>query len=371
MKISEILKRAAACIDRLPDRTISTKTFEGYSRAFDRMWREKILDPLRPGIARDTYLHRRAALHFMSRYWLTHYSNLCVQAAERNDIRAVQHWAGELLRALDRVEPALVLEPPLDADVSRFEAPRSRWHEIADGAPPRGGGSKKHVLRQLPPDWLARLWEATPPDWPYRMALAVHMLTPVRPEEFLPGPRAHAWSEGVIVMLNKGALEIMIPPAKSHGGRFGTSETTILIDPKTAGGPAAYLAELCAASGGRLVVSLCSTSPMRKALARFARRALPEVRAKITPYVFRHQVIADLKATLGAGAEVAAAAGHCTDRTQARYGRVQHGRKRGGIVGVRSRRAPRAENVARAHALAGKRRHAVNPRKNDVSGPDE
>jgi hypothetical protein len=57
---------------------------------------------------------------------------------------------------------------------------------------------------------------------------------------------------------------------------------------------------------------------MRKSLAHLGRRALPEVAVAITPYVLRHQIIA---ATVGAGTEVAAAAGHRTDRTQARYGR--------------------------------------------------
>jgi hypothetical protein len=72
----------------------------------------------------------------------------------------------------------------------------------------------------------------------------------------------------------------------------------------------------------------------------------------ITPYVLRHQALADIKATVGGGEEVAAAAGHCTDRTQSHYGRAEHGRQRKGFLGAKSIRRPRTSNVARARELA-------------------
>lgn len=106
-----------------------------------------------------------------------------------------------------------------------------------------------------------------------------------------------------------------------------------------------------------MVVSISSKNAMRKALAKLGRRALSEIGTiVITPYVLRHQALADIKATVGAGEVVSAAAGHCSDWTQARYGRVEHGRKRKGFLGANSSRQPRTSNVARAHALAAARR---------------
>jgi hypothetical protein len=78
---------------------------------------------------------------------------------------------------------------------------------------------------------------------------------------------------------------------------------------------------------------------------------LPEVGVAITPYVLRHQRLADLKATFGAGEVVASAAGHSTDRTQAKYGSVQHGRKLQGYVSITAARPPRCGNVERARHL--------------------
>src|SRR5260221_7426332 len=54
----------------------------------------------------------------------------------------------------------------------------------------------------------------------------------------------------------------------------------------------------------------------------------------------------------GGGEDVAAAAGHCTDRTQAHYGRVQHGRKRKGYLSITAARPPRCDNVERARQLS-------------------
>jgi hypothetical protein len=66
----------------------------------------------------------------------------------------------------------------------------------------------------------------------------------------------------------------------------------------------------------------------------------------------RNQLIADLKKTLGAGEDVAAASGHSTDRTQSRYGHYQHGRRRKGYIAITSERIPRARNVERASQLS-------------------
>ena len=217
----------------------------------------------------------------------------------------------------------------------------------------------------MPTDWDERLWQAAVEEWndpehqDERDVLAVELLGPVRPQEFVPGARPHDWSPGVEVkQRSPRCLALTVVPVKSHRGRYGTRTTTILIDPTLADAAAAYLAARCADAGGQIVVSISSKNAFRKRLARLGQHALPEYNVVITPYVCRDQAIADFKVTLGAGAAVAAAAGQSTDRTQAKYGNVSHGRKRKGLIGVESARTPRAGNVARARDLAARRRPA-------------
>lgn len=218
------------------------------------------------------------------------------------------------------------------------------------------------MLALLPVDWDMQVWQAAREEWnnledqQHRDALAASLLAPIRPEEFIPSERPHGWSPGVVVERRSAhCIALTIVPVKTHGGSYGTLTTTILIDPTKAGDVAVYLAGRCAAAGGRLVVSIGSKNTMRKKLGRLGQHALPGD-VTITPYVCRHQLVADYKRTLGAGAKVAAAAGQCNDRTQAGYGNVAYGRMRAGIIGIESGRTPRAGNVARAHKLAATRR---------------
>lgn len=366
MKVLEILERAKACCAKLPVRQIGAATEKSYRQTFARLWREPALDALKTGISLDTYYCRRAALHWGSKLMLESITAKCWAAAERNDIPAVQRWARVLVRALDRIEPALERDPPMMADATPLQSPASRWRQQAGPLPGRGSRSKKHVLSLLPPDWDSLVWQAAleywcdPVDQADLDALAVARLAPVRPDECIPGDRADGRSAGVVAVLQSAhQLDIIIAPAKSHGGRYGAGITTIKINPTEAGGPAAYLAERCAAVGGRMVITLNSKDASRKKLARLGGVALPDCAVTITPYVFRHQVVADLKATLGAGGDVAAAAGHCTDRSQSHYGRVEHGRKRRGLIAVESSRSPRVGNIDRVRALVGNGRRPV------------
>ena len=111
MNVFEILQRAQACLAQLPARTISPQTLQAYRDDFAGMWREKVLDALRPGYAIDTFYRRRAALHVGSLLVIGKFSTQCYVAAERNDIAATRRWSRMLVRALDRIEPALALNP--------------------------------------------------------------------------------------------------------------------------------------------------------------------------------------------------------------------------------------------------------------------
>jgi integrase len=354
--IDSIVKKAKALCALLPVREVSEETSQAYMTEFKRMWKSGDLDPLRDGIALDTYYHRRAALQFGARQFLAVLIKNCVSARNEQDQTAEQRWAKTLFDVIQRLEPILLLEPPTAENVLPWLRPPSRWHASANADRERGQNSKKNVLAYLPKDWDSRLWEAaaTRKEWEHLDALAIHLIVPVRPEELVPAQRPNGWSPGVLVELRSAKhLAITFMPVKSHAGLYGTELTEICINPRILGAPAEYLATRCGASGGSIVVSTNSKNGVRKALAKLGSKALPEIgEVVITPYVLRHQLIADLKATFGGGEQVAAAAGHSTDRTQARYGHVRHGRKRKGYLGIKAARQPRFGNVERGRQLA-------------------
>jgi hypothetical protein len=359
MDHAEILGRTAECIDRLPDRKVSVRTEQAYRRTFARMLREPTLDALVPGMAKDSYYHRRAALHWGSRSVLERVRARLDAAVSRDDVDTARLSFAMLARLVSRIEPALELDPPLREGSAALQSPASRWEAATGPHPQRGANSKRHVLGSLPPKWEEPVWQEAletwtdPSDQKELDALAIRLLAPVRSEDLMPGERAHGWSEGVLVKLHSPyRLDITIAPAKSHNGQYGTGITIVKINPAEAGAAASYLAARCGADV--MVVSLDSKEASRKRLLRLGKAALPGCDVNITPYVFRNQVIADFKATIGAGAGVAAACGHCTDRTQARYGYVQHGRRRRGLIGVASQIAPRTGNITRTRNLGKK-----------------
>jgi hypothetical protein len=360
MNVRDVVMRAQACCARVPDRNISERTRQAYEREFGRMWQEDNLDPLRPRMARDTYNFRRAALLTGGRLFLEARIAECMAAGDRRDAVAARHHARELFRALEQIEKAFDLEPPLPAGVSPFELPASRFRQAETADRKRGLNSKKHDLKRLPEGWDIVLWDTATSEayeeWPWREALAVHMLAGVRPEELVPGMRPAGWSPGVQVELrSQKCLAITFVPSKSHRGVFGSGITTICIDPTIASQPAAFLAVRCRLSANhRIVVSIAAKDAVRKAINRLGVDALGELAASIAANTIRHQVLADLKATFGAGETVASAAGHSTDRTQAKYGAVQHGRKLDGYISITAARPPRCENVERARRLARK-----------------
>lgn len=357
MNVQDVIMRAQACCERVPHRNISKQTRQAYERQFSRMWEEGNLDPLCADIARDTYNFRRAALHTGGRLFLQAKIADCIAAGDRRDAVAARHHARELLHAVEQIDKVLDLEPPLSDDASPFALPASRFRQAETANRRRGLNSKKHDLAKLPEGWDLMLWDTAISEayekWPYREALAVHMIAGVRPEELVPGMRPVGSSPGVQVELRSArCLAITFMPSKSHRGLFGTGVTTICIDPTIASRPAAFLAVRCRLSANhRINVSISSKDAVRKAINRLGRDALGELTVSITANTIRHQVLADLKATFGAGETVASAAGHSTERTQAKYGAVQHGRVLTGYISITSLQPPRRGNVQRAHDL--------------------
>ncbi|MCK1422420.1 hypothetical protein IVB15_09295 [Bradyrhizobium sp. 182] len=362
VNVRTLLERTLACCERIPKREVSPNALDAYLAEFERMLASGNLDPLRPEISRGGFYFSRAAFHTGARISLINLFWACYDAAEREDADLALDYARRLHRMLVLVEKALALEPPCEPGVLPFENGPSRWkpsktEETEEGEESGGGsGGKKDVLAVLHKrggDWTRELWDGVPTDWKYRAALAVCLIAPIRPEELTEGLRNNVHRVGVRLSVRDNELAIEYTPAKSHRGRYGTGRSTITVDWIIVGGPAQYLADLCA--GGCSVVTIASTDAFRKALGRLGERVLRDA-VSITPYVVRNQVVADLKATYGAGREVAIAAGHGTDKTQSHYGHHQHGRKLVGYVRIEAAREPRTGSIDRARQLANRRK---------------
>jgi hypothetical protein len=351
----ETIARAERCCARVPERIVSEKTAKGYMKTFLRMYEAGSLDPLAPGIAFDTYYYRRAALHFGGVAVIRELTEWVRAAVEQQDDAAVAKMTRKLQELVGVIAAAFDRAPPGEPNALPWEGPASRFHQMAtETTTERGANSKKHVLGKLPEGWDGELWStAIKMKFRYLAQLAVHLTVPVRQEDMVAGDRATGWSAGIILRLSgPRRLEISFMPSKSHGGRYGTELTTVTVDPTIADAPAKYLADLCREAGGHMVVSVKFKNAVRKAIKTLGEKALPESDVTITPSVLRHQVIADLKKTFGAGEAVAAASGHGTERTQSKYGYLQHGRKRRGYIGIISARSPRAGNVERARQFS-------------------
>jgi hypothetical protein len=276
--VDSAIREAEALCAKMPVRDISKETTLAYLKEFKRMWKSGHLDPLQDRIALDTYYHRRAALLFGGRLFLTGLIGNCLSAREQGEHDAVQRWAKLLLEVVQRLEFMFLLEPPVPDNVLPWERPPSRWHRSANAERERGQNSKKCVLQYLPDDWDTQLWDAAvaKKEWEYLDELAVHLIVPVRPEELMAGQRPIGWSPGVVVELRSArCLAITFAPVKSHAGLYGTELTEICVDPTILGGPGEYLAKRCNASGGSIVVSSESKNAVRKAMAKLGGKALP------------------------------------------------------------------------------------------------
>jgi hypothetical protein len=346
--------RARDLLANLPNRKQSINTVKNYRKTFVAMCREYRLDPLRPDDGRGTYLRRRAALHWGARRIVERLLAKLETATNSGDRDVALRIAAILTKVVDRLEPALKLDPPMQGQIADFTT-RSRWKSSKVARKNHRKRDKKGDLARLPRDWRERVWSCVPTNSPVRDAVAVHSLSPARGGELQPGPRPSGFSAGVIVALTKkGELVIATKPLKTHDGKFGMEVCAVKIDIALEGPIAAYLAERCRSHGGKFIVSVASSDALRKAIMRIGQEALPGP-VTITPLVYRNQRIADLKAAFGAGGETAAGAGHCTDRTQANYGNVNFG-SRGGLIGAYGSRVPRLVAVARARELGDARK---------------
>ena len=340
---------AIGLLDRLPARGWAPSTEMLYASTFHRMWNEPILDPLREHDARGTFGVRRAAMFWGARKLLVRLlTKFQVASSSANKSFAIR-LLRVIRRVVARVAEAIERDPPLIHALADFSQP-SRWNAQSANKP-NGKGSKKHSLSALPREWRELMWAAVSADSEYRIAIAVLSLSPCRPSELVPGTRPSGFSKGVVVTLTSDGLDITHAPTKTHGGKFGSPSCGLKLDIAEAGETARYIADLCLASGGRLIVSLDKINGLRKYLERLGKKLFPGGPI-ISGYTYRAQRLADIKATFGefAAEAAASAGGHCNDDSQRHYGFAVHGRK-GGILRVHTARKPRLTSTLRVRNL--------------------
>jgi hypothetical protein len=315
------------------------------------MIRKGSYDPMECACA-ASYNRARAALHFCARETLLRLKADLVRQIRTGERSQADLTATALAAYVEAVEPVILAHPPCANPDYRVASP---FRAKAD-APRRGARSKKHGLKGRPDDWRDQIFAATPETSPYKTAIAAMCLAPCRVGEYAETIRDQQYSPGVRVIKRDGILLIFTIAQKSHGGTFGTRMSGVEIAIAQGGAPAAHLARLCEEAGGAIEIAVESTEGLRKAVGRIAARL---DFAGVSPNSFRAQCIADGKVTLPNPEMVAAGAGHCSIRSQSRYGRAEHGRRGGGgLVGTFSEREPRpasAQRMVRFEAMRLKR----------------
>jgi hypothetical protein len=158
--------------------------------------------------------------------------------------------------------------------------------------------------------------------------------------------------DGLVVEADAGAgLRLIVKGAKVNTFRGQPSRVLTFAPPPDgiAGGDLAALAGAVAAGGGRLIIN--HTAADDRAL----RRLLAAHQPGLSPYAYRHALAGALKASDLGFAAAAAALGHASTRSLARYGRRRA--KRGGWrPTVPARVAVERKPVAMARRWPGKPR---------------
>lgn len=349
------LQKAHEILAQLPVRQVTPASRKLYVTTVGRLWKCEPIDLLRGNPSRDTYGVRRAALHFIARRLLVRLISAIRRAEIEGDRHRMEARLSNLKTILGRIDQPLEQHPPVVGEPDFSVA--SPWQSIPGPRPIRGAASKKHDLGRLPDSWREQVWQHMRDA--FKDVGAALCLCPARPAEYL-DMRDDGKPGGILVIRRAGKLVFVSRPVKSHRGQYGTGRSIIAVDIVRGGAPAQHLAELCNRSSGKVMLTVSSVGALRKSVARAGKRA--KMPTPISPYTFRHQFVADAKATLGAGAAVAAGAGHSSVRSQSRYGRVEHGRRGGGgLIATSAEKPPREPTVPIGQRLSELKERTRNP----------
>lgn len=219
---------------------------------------------------------------------------------------------------------ALVRVKELYAKLAACAPDYTRSHQHQDvkrgWEPVRKRKSKRQVLGGLPKNWRELVAKAARPQ--HRLAITVLAASGCRPAEL---------AKGVYVARDADEIVITIPGAKvtSHSGQ---PHRFITFDPQE--NPFARMLFDQLQQGEEVIVKK-NYWTLFDAIKSAVKRAGISERERVTPYCFRHQFAADVKAD---GICAAEALGHATDRTQSNYGARRQAK---GSSGVKETQATR------------------------------
>jgi integrase len=195
----------------------------------------------------------------------------------------------------------------------------SSWRAPAEGVRRTG---KRRSLGRLPVDWREQIFHRCEK---YALAVAVLWITGARPAEFVTGIDVERQTDGLL---------FRIWGAKTSSDR-GQPWRAIVADLQSV--PAAWL---CGRLGpdGTLFVQVGDARQFCDAIRAASRRAWPGRQSVVSPYSFRHQIAADLKASGASREKIAAALGHVHTTSQGAYGLAHQARGRSSTLHVRTAR---------------------------------
>ncbi|MDP1682846.1 MAG: hypothetical protein Q8L39_13880 [Burkholderiales bacterium] len=313
----------------------SETTSHQYHRACKRMKKDNAT-PLEMGATRKNsfYFYRAALIYGILREIRLIHSmavfsygmgeqQLAIRSAEK-----IQ----ELVKSLDEYAPDPKRQRKHSGQVGVWVA-----HAKANGITMQSL-SKRRVLSNLSEDWRDDMWKAAQ-KCKYLDAIAVLGCSGCRPIELQSGIKVEKTPDGIL---------FTITGAKTHQGKFGQKERSVLISVDSP--EAQHLNKKLAAHGSPLIVT-AKAALLKDAVARISKKLWPRRKVHVTPYVYRHQFSADIKADELSASQVAQALGHAVEESQRFYGHRRQARRGGNrILGVKAT-------------------HAIRPRRRVYRGP--
>lgn len=302
-----LVRAARAILDGLPPRKVSAATCKKYEGLYANMVKQGKM-PEQIAKTRRSYYVYRAATNFMVPQLLAD----CLRAADRAfKAKDGDRWWGLIQDA--RASLGILQRYAPDPNRARLIS-----REKSSVPVPRGKNRSKRVgLSKLPTDWRERFWGVVSKRSVYRAAIAATMLTGVRPAELVSGIKVELGENGELIFTIRGA--------KTQGGLYGQQARQLTISSDSE--MAVYLGSIVERSGPQ-VVKISDARLLGNQISAYSKKCWPRHDIRISPYSFRHQFAADLKAAGDADA-VSLALGHAVADTAQHYGTARQARPTG------------------------------------------
>lgn len=311
------------------DQKLASTTVSQYVAACDRMNRLNF-SPIEMGATskRSFYLYRGALIYCtITKIRTIHrLAQFAIDHGECNAAYAQVLKIKELLKILMEYQP----DP---ARRNKHKSEPGEWVKWARKNSIRAKSqSKRKVLPYLPPDWRQLMWDHVPKRGKYRAPIAVLACVGVRPSEIHRGVSVECAPDG--------GLQFTILGTKTHGGKYGQAQRVITVSVDSP--EAKFLENKLSTTGSPLMVT-CNPALLKDAVVYVSKKTWPNAKDHVTPYVYRHQVSADLKDDGLADEQVSEVLGHAAAETQRYYGQRRQGRRGGTrVLGVKASRSVKA-----------------------------